>query len=82
MNHITHNRDGNLIPNHHNLHYCGFECPRCGYHHLLSDIVAGAPLVDLFRDGDAPQTIYCPECGNNDSFVRTDLKLFGLRRDD
>jgi hypothetical protein len=76
--------DASLLPSLHarNMRYCGFECPRCGYHLLLSDIVAGTPIIDLFRDGSEAHAIPCPECDNLASFGRKDLKLFGLRRDD
>ncbi|HKR29381.1 MAG TPA: hypothetical protein VJT08_02830, partial [Terriglobales bacterium] len=52
-----------------NLNYCGFECPGCGYQHRLSDLIAGAPLVDMFRDDVLAHVIVCPECGVSTAFT-------------
>ncbi len=65
-----------------NLGSCGFECQHCGYHHLLSDIIAGIRIMDLFRDGSSARAIRCPECDKAGSFEPKDLKFFGLRQDD
>jgi ribosomal protein S27AE len=60
-----------------NLDYCGFECPRCGYQHRLSDRISnGVPLAEVFRSDATAHAVICPECGISTVFARSNLKLF------
>jgi transcription elongation factor Elf1 len=53
---------------------CGFECPHCGFHHLLSDEAMQQPIQRLKT---AETTIIrCPECEQQNEFRRTDLQIF------
>jgi DNA-directed RNA polymerase subunit RPC12/RpoP len=63
------------------LHYCGFECPKCGFQHRLSDTLGSLRVVDLFRNSTEARQLRCPECGAVTSFLRKDLKLFGRSRE-
>jgi predicted RNA-binding Zn-ribbon protein involved in translation (DUF1610 family) len=63
------------------LHYCGFECPSCGFQHRLSDDSCGEPIVELFRSSTSAHALICPECGSTTSFERKDLRLFASTSD-
>jgi len=53
---------------------CGFACPRCGFHHLVTDEAIRQP-IQLLKTAEAT-IIRCPECGQQNQFRRTDLRVF------
>lgn len=63
------------------LHYCGFECPGCGFQYRLSDSSEGKLIIDLFRAPANAHSLSCPECGGVTNYERKDLKFFGGFRD-
>ena len=54
---------------------CGFVCPRCGFHHLVTDEAMKEP-IQLLKTAEAT-SIRCPECGQQNEFRRADLQVFG-----
>ena len=74
--------NGNFVGNKSNLSFelCGFECPHCGFHHLLSDVRI-QKFVHVLKIGEKTSPVLCPECGVSTEFLRTDFKFFGQKED-
>jgi predicted RNA-binding Zn-ribbon protein involved in translation (DUF1610 family) len=55
----------------------GFECPHCGFHHLLSDQLNGQRIIDVIRVTNGACAIACPECDKTHTYLHTDVRVFG-----
>jgi predicted RNA-binding Zn-ribbon protein involved in translation (DUF1610 family) len=60
------------------LNAAGFECPHCGFHHLLLNVLLQDQVAQCFRAGAEACPIVCPECDLTHEYCRTDLKAFRL----
>jgi hypothetical protein len=61
---------------HGNMDLCGFVCPSCSFLLRLSEENVSQKLVEAFKSGASSVTIPCPECSNETTYMRRELKLF------
>jgi DNA-directed RNA polymerase subunit RPC12/RpoP len=57
----------------HDLDSCGFVCPHGSFRMLLSTLQT-RDILEYFRQRTAFRSIQCPECGNKNTYRRSDLK--------
>lgn len=56
--------------------YCGFECPKCGFRRLLTELALTREISELFANPSRTCAITCPECDNHHEYRQGGLKRF------